>query len=92
MTLTFQIWCNQAMTAFAISVPGGRTVTEGVGPDGFTCGPSEPGTYRCDGALPADLWVPGRIGVTPAAVTGMGGMIYGFQGDVKLGPFVMDGP
>jgi hypothetical protein len=90
--VTFAVWCNQAMTAFAINVPGGRTITADVGPDGFTCGQPEPGMYRCDGALPADLWVRGRIQVAPSAVTGMGGGISGFQGDVEFGPFPMGGP
>ena len=90
--VTFAVWCNQAMTAFAVALPGGRVVTEHVAPDGFACSQPTPGTYRCDGTLPADLWVRGRVKVDPAPVTRMGGQITGYQDAVPFGPFPLTGP
>lgn len=90
--VTFAVWCNQAMTAFAVTVPGGRTIIEHVAPDGFTCDQPTPGTYRCDGTLPADLWVRGRIKLSPSPVTGMGGQVTGYQDATPFGPFPLTGP
>jgi hypothetical protein len=90
--VTFAVWCNQAMSAFTVTLPGGRTILEHEAPLGFTCGQPTPGTYRCDGTLPADLWVRGRVKVDPAPVTGMGGQITGYQDTVAYGPFPLVGP
>lgn len=90
--VTFAVWCNQEMTAFTVVLPGGRTISEHEPPTGFACSQPTPGTYHCDGTLPADLWVRGRVKVDPAPVTGMGGQITGHQGAVPYGPFPLTGP
>jgi hypothetical protein len=90
--VTFSLWCNDAMTQFAIVVPGGRAITGHVAPEGFACEQPTIGYLVCAGPLPKDIWVQGRLRLAPAPASGMGGQVFAWWGTTAIGPFELTGP
>jgi hypothetical protein len=88
----FAVWCNEEMTRFAVVVPGGRAIVASAPPSGSACAEAATGHYVCDGTLPKNLWVRGRLTLDPAPAAGMGGDVYGWQGATGFGPFPLTGP